>query len=1040
MLNHVILFSIKNKLLIGVLILGLIGVGSYSLSQLPIDAVPDITNNQVQIITVSPSLAAQEVERMITAPVEMAMRTIPEIVEMRSFSRFGLSMVTIVFKETTDIYWARQQVNERLSTALEMIPNEAGRPALAPVTTGLGEIYQYVIRAKKGYEGNYDQVKLRTLQDWLVRRSLLGTEGVADVSAFGGYLKQYEVAVDPSVLKSMNLTLGDVFNALNKSNQNAGGAYIAKEHNAYFIRTEGLTKNIVDIESIVVAVTPNGIPILVKDIAKVQYGHAIRYGAATSNDDGEVVAAVVMMLKGENSAKVIRNVKAKISEIQKNLPEGVEIVPFLDRTKLVNNAIYTVSKNLIEGALIVIFVLVLMLGNIRAGLIVASVIPLAMLFAIWMMYIFGISGNLMSLGAIDFGLIVDGAVIIVEATMHHLLLAQNNRRYSQVEMDNEVYLSSSKIRNSAAFGELIILIVYLPILALGGTEGKMFKPMAETVIFAIAGAFILSLTYVPMATALFLSKSISTKKSFSEHLISFFQKIYTPVISLALRGKLWVLGATATLLVLSIFLLSSLGGEFIPTLEEGDFAVETRVLTGSSLEETVNATLKAAKILRKFPEVKEVIAKIGSGEIPTDPMPIEAADLMIVLKDKDEWVSAHNREELANKMSAALEEIPGVTFGFQQPIQMRFNELMTGAKQDVALKIYGEDLEELTKLAHQVGALANKVEGVNDIYIEKMIGLPQIVVKIDQDRLAKYGLHVKDINNTVEMAFAGKATGVIFEDEKRFDLVVRLPEANRQNLQDLKKLSVVNENGSQIPLEQVANVVIETGPNQIQRDEGKRRIIVAFNVREIDVQTVVENLKAQIDNNIKFKPGYSVTYGGQFQNLVDAKARLNIALPIALLLILILLYFTFNSVRQSLIIFASIPLSAIGGIWILWLRDMPFSISAGIGFIALFGVSVLNGIVLMAEFNRIRNEGVSDLEQVVVLGATIRLRPILMTALVASLGFLPMALSGGSGAEVQKPLATVVIGGLITATILTLVILPILYVLVESKFSKKNII
>lgn len=1036
MLDKLILYSIKNKLVIGLLILGLIGVGGYSLTQLPIDAVPDITNNQVQIITLAPSLAAQEIERMITAPVEVSMKTIPEIVEMRSFSRFGLSVVTIVFKETTDVYWARQQVNERLNLAKEMIPAGAGSPTLAPVTTGLGEIYQYVIRAKKGYEHQYNATDLRTIQDWTVRRALLGTEGVADVSAFGGFLKQYEIAIDPQLLRSMNLTIHDVFLAVNKSNQNTGGAYISKEHTSYFIRTEGLAKNLADIEQIVVSNTPAGTPILVKNIGKVQIGHAIRYGAATSNADGEVVAAVVMMLKGENSAKVIKNVKVKIEEIKTSLPKGVEIVPFLDRTKLVDNAIHTVSKNLMEGALIVIFVLVLILGNLRAGLIVASVIPLAMLFAFWMMYLFGVSGNLMSLGAIDFGLIVDGAVIIVEATMHHLLSSKRGCILTQSQMDDEVYISASKIRNSAAFGEIIILIVYLPILALGGTEGKMFKPMAETVVFAIAGAFLLSLTYVPMATSLFLSKKISDKITLSDKIILWFQDFYKPVLLMALRRKILVVIVSLVLLVGSVFVFNSLGGEFIPTLEEGDFAVETRVLIGSSLEETISATQKAAKIIKTFPEVKEVIAKIGSGEIPTDPMPIEAADLMIVLKDKDEWTSATNREELAEKMSQALDQIPGVTFSFQQPIQMRFNELMTGAKQDVAIKIYGEQLEELSYQAQAVGALAQRVDGVSDLYVEKISGLPQIVIKINSEKLAKFGLQTETVNQTVQMAFAGMTTGLVYEGEKRFDLVIRLQQSNRQNIQDVKKIFVTGANGIQIPLEQVADILIEAGPNQIQRDEGRRRITVAFNVRGQDVETVVNNLQSLVNKEIDFKPGYYITYGGQFQNLIDAKARLSIALPIALVLIFALLYFTFNSVAQSLLIFASIPLSAIGGILILWLRGMPFSISAGVGFIALFGVSVLNGIVLMAEFNRLRKDGIIDLQEVVVQGTMVRLRPVLMTALVASLGFLPMALSGGSGSEVQKPLATVVIGGLISATLLTLIVLPVLYVLVEYKVTK----
>lgn len=1039
MLDKIIHYSIKNKLVIGLLTLGLIAWGGYSLTQLPIDAVPDITNNQVQIITVAPSQSALDIERLVTFPVEQTMATIPDIEEMRSFSRFGLSVVTIVFHDNVDVYWARQQVNERLTIAANQIPPGVGSPELAPVTTGLGEIYQYIIRPKKEHEGKFNAMDLRTIQDWIVRRQLLGTVGVADVASFGGYLKQYEIALNPDKLQSQNLSIAEIFSALEKNNQNTGGAYIDKKPNAWFIRSEGLIGSLDDIGKIVVKNTSTGMPVLIRDIAEVGFGHANRFGAMTYNAEGEVVGGLVLMLKGENSSAVVERVKKRIAQIEKTLPEGLEIDAFLDRSRLVNRAIGTVEKNLIEGALIVIAVLVLFLGNLRAGLIVASIIPLAMLFAVSLMHVFGVSGNLMSLGAIDFGLIVDGAVIIVEATMHHLGL-RNAVRLTKEEMDLEVYQSASKIRTSAAFGEIIILIVYLPILALVGVEGKMFKPMAQTVAFAILGAFILSLTYVPMMSALVLSKNTQHKQNFSDRMMSFFHRLYRPIIYGALRQKLVVVVVTVLLFVASLLIFLSLGGEFLPTLEEGDFAVETRVLTGSSLSYTVDATTKGAEVLmREFPdEVREVVAKIGSSEIPTDPMPIEASDLIIVLKDKSEWKKAQDREELVEKMSEALEEIPGVTFGFQQPIQMRFNELMTGVRQDVAIKIFGEDLDVLTDLSQQIGKVVGTVEGSRDLYLEEVTGLPQIVVKIDRDETAKYGLAIETINQAVNTAFAGQSAGLIFEGEKRFDLTVRLATQNRQSIEDVRNLFITSPKGEQIPLKQLAEVNFVVGPNQIQREDAKRRIIVGFNVSGRDVASVVREIQEKIEQQVDFPAGYYPTYGGQFENLEKAQARLGIAVPGALVLIFILLFLTFHSIKQSVLIFTAIPMSAIGGVFALLLRGMPFSISAGIGFIALFGVAVLNGIVLIAEFNRLKKEGMTDLKEIVMKATSVRLRPVLMTAFVASLGFLPMALATSAGAEVQKPLATVVIGGLISSTILTLIVLPCLYVYSETLGENKT--
>lgn len=1041
MLDKIIQFSIRNKLIIGLFTLALVIWGGYSLTQLPIDAVPDITNNQVQVITASPSLAAQEVERLITFPIEINMATIPEIDEIRSFSRFGLSVVTIVFKENTDIYWARQQVNERLGQAAREIPPGVGDPYMAPISTGLGEIYQYTLQPEKGYEEKYNPMELRSIQDWIVRRQLLGTPGVADVSSFGGYLKQYEIAIDPDKLRSMNVTIADIFQALEKNNQNTGGAYIEKQPNSYFIRSSGLVNDLADIEKIVVRVNQSGIPVLVKDVAKVQLGHAVRYGAITRNGEGEVVGAVVMMLKDENGAQVIENVKERVEQIKNSLPEGVTIEPFIDRTKLVDRAISTVSTNLIEGALIVIFILVLFLGNLRAGLLVASVIPLAMLFAIAMMNVFGVSGNLMSLGAIDFGLIVDGAVIIVESVVHRITMSKSHHmgitRLNQQQMDDEVYGAASKIRQSAAFGEIIILIVYLPLLTLVGIEGKMFGPMAMTVSFAILGAFILSLTYVPMMSALVLSKKTEHKRNFSDKMMDFFQRLYSPVIGLALKRRVTVVLIAIGLFFVSLFTFSRMGAEFIPTLDEGDFAIGTMVMTGTSLTESVEISNKAAKILMdNFPEVKEVVGKTGSGEIPTDPMPIEATDLIVVLKHKDEWTSAENREELANKMNEALSVLPGVVFSFQQPIQMRFNELMTGSKQDVVLKIYGEDLDELSAQARKVGDIVNTVEGAQDLYVEKITGLPQIVVEMDRDAIAKYGLNVEDINTVINTAFAGQSAGIVYEGERRFDLVVRLEQNNRKDISDVKSLYINTPTGQQVPITQVADIQLIPGPIQIQRDDTKRRITIAFNVRNRDVESIVDEIKAKVGQSLELPVGYYITYGGQFENLIEARQRLAVAVPLALGLIFALLYFTFNSAKQSILIFTAIPMSAIGGVYALYFRDMPFSISAGVGFIALFGVAVLNGIVLIGEFNDLKANGVTDLKERVLKGTRTRLRPVLMTALVASFGFLPMALSTSAGAEVQRPLATVVIGGLLTATLLTLIVLPVLYTYFENGFKK----
>ncbi len=1042
MFDKIIQFSIKNKLIVAVSTLALIFWGIYSLNQLPIDAVPDITNNQVQIITQAPTLGAQEVEQYVTASIELAIANIPKVIERRSISRSGLSVITIVFKDDADIYWARQQVSEQLKEAESKIPAGMGEPSLAPITTGLGEIYQYVIHAKPGYENKYTATDLRTIQDWMVRTQLAGTEGIAEVSGWGGYVKQYEVVIDNDKLNAQNITIPEIYKALENNNQNTGGSYIEERSNAYFIRGLGQVKSLSDIEKIVVK-NVNGIPILIRDIAKVQYGSATRYGAVTRNGQGEAVAGVVLMLKGENFSKVIANVKQRMAQIQKSLPKGVIIEPYIDRTELVNRAIGTVEHNLIEGALIVVLVLVLLLGNLRAGLLVASVIPLAMLFAFGMMNTFGVSGNLMSLGAIDFGLIVDGAVIIVESVVHRLFMSRHHhvgtRKLTQQQMNSEVHASASTMMSSASFGQLIILIVYLPLLSLVGIEGKMFTPMAKTVAFAILGAFILSLTYVPVMSTWVLSKKTTHNKNISDRIIHYLQRTYQSMLQFVLKFKVQTVAVVLCLFVLSLIIFNRLGGEFIPTLEEGDLTVEISMMQGTSLTQSIETFTKAEKILRdKFPEIKQAVSRIGSAEIPTDPMPFERGDLMLAMQPKKEWISAKTKDEMIEKMEEALSVIPGINVEITQPMQMRFNELMTGIRQDVAIKIYGDDLDILTEQAKKIAMLVSKVKGVETPYIEKVTGLPQITVTYNRDKMAQYGISINDVNMILKTAFAGGIAGVVFEGEKRFDMVVRLQQNLRNNIGDVENLFIPLPSGNRVPLNQVADIQLKDAPAQISREDGKRRIYVGFNVHDRDVESTVKEIQQLLNKNIKLPPGYYTTYGGQFQNLQQAKQRLSVAVPIALLLILFLLYLAFRSVKYMLLIFTAVPLSAIGGVFALLIRGMPFSISAGVGFIALFGVAVLNGIVLIGYFNQLKKQGMTNIYERVIEGTKVRLRPVIMTASVASLGFLPMALSTSAGAEVQKPLATVVIGGLITATMLTLFVLPCLYILFSGKEKKET--
>jgi heavy metal efflux system protein len=1035
MLNKIIGLSIRYKLWVIAAVLSMAMAGVWAALQLKVDAVPDITNNQVQIITSCPSLATQEVEQYVTYPIEQSIAKLPNLVEFRSISRFGLSVVTVVFEDHVNTYFARQLIYEQLKYAEEQIPAGAGKPTLAPLTTGLGEVFQYVVHAKKGSEGKYTAMDLRTLQDWVVARNLYGTKGVAEVNSFGGLLKQYEVAVNPNKLKAHNISIVDIFAALEANNENTGGAYIDRKPNAYFIRGIGTLTSKEDIEEVVLRSNPSGTPLLVRDVCEVKFGSAVRYGAFSYNGKYEAVGGMVLMLKGENSFEVVHNIKERLKEIQKMLPDDVIIEPYLDRTNLINRAIGVVETNLLEGALIVIFVLVVFLGNFRAGLIVASAIPLSLLFALLMMYCFDISANLMSLGAIDFGLIVDGAVIIVEAAMHYIYAHKKGRPFDSSEMDDIVQVSAGKMMSSAVFGQVIILIVYLPILSLSGIEGKMFGPMAQTVGFAIIGALLLSLTYIPVMCAWFLPKQAAEHRTFADKIMGFFERLYTPVLNIAIRWKYAVVSASVVLLLGAGFLFSRMGGEFIPTLQEGDFIFDFILPQGASLSQSVETSMQGARILKEFPEVKMVIGKTGTSEIPMDVMPTEGTDMIVILKDKKEWTTTKDYNELGRLMTEKLQVIPGVFVEQSQPIQMRFNDLMTGVTQDVAVKIFGENIDTLAVYADKVADIISGIDGAGEPKVQRVTGLPQISIEYNRKRIAQYGIDVKTLNQIVSTAFAGEKAGVIFENERRFDLVVRLDTAYKNSIEDVKNLFVPLPDGSQIPLAQLADIDFKNGPAEIGREEGKRRVVVGFNLKGRDVQSVVQELQAKLNKSVKLPTGYYFTYGGTFENLQKATSRLMIALPIALLLIFILLYFAFGKVSQALLIFTAIPMSAIGGIFALMLRDMPFSISAGVGFIALFGVAVLNGIVLISTFNDLVAEGMTDIVEIIKKGTRSRLRPVLMTAAVASLGFLPMALSSGAGAEVQKPLATVVIGGLVTATLLTLIVLPLLYLLFNRRKS-----
>ena len=1042
MFDAIVRFSIRKKLFVGLTTLFLLLGGLYAMVTLPIDAVPDITNNQVQIVTISPTLAPQEVEQLITFPIEIAMSNIMNVEEIRSVSRFGLSLVTVVFKESVPTLQARQLISEQIQTVAGEIPTELGTPEMMPVTTGLGEIYQYTLDVAPGYEQRYDAMELRTIQDWIVKRQLSGIPGIVEINSFGGYLKQYEVAMDPDALYSLNITIGEVFEALTRNNQNTGGSYIEKVNRAYYIRSEGMINSLHDIEQVVIT-NRNGIPIHVSDIGRVRLGSAKRFGAMTIDGKGECVGGIAMMLKGANANVVTAELERRVEQVQKMLPEGVRIVPYLNRSELVSRNISTVIRNLIEGAIIVFLVLILFLGNVRAGLIVASVIPLAMLFAFMLMRLFGVSANLMSLGAIDFGIVVDGSIVILEGILAHLYSKRlSGSSPSREAMDHEVERGAARVVRSATFAVAIILIVFFPILTLSGIEGKYFTPMAKTLVFCIVGALILSLTYVPMMASLFLKRQIEVKPTFADR---FFQRLsvhYMKLLHRCLHRAGLTAGIAFTALALSLLLFTRLGAEFIPTLDEGDFAMQMTLPAGSSLTESIEVSKLAEKrLMEQFPEIRHVVAKIGTAEVPTDPMAVEDADVMIVMKPFKEWTSASSRAELVEKMKQALEPLSDrAEFNFSQPIQLRFNELMTGAKADIAVKLYGEEMEELYSKAKEAAHYIEQIPGASDVIVEQAMGLPQLVVHYHRDKIARYGINIEELNNLVRTAYAGESTGVVFENERRFDLVLRLDYDKVRDL-NLDKLFVRTVEGIQIPVSEVASIDLIDGPLQINRDATKRRIVIGVNVRDADIQQVVSQIQTTLEQHIQLKPGYTFTYGGQFENLQNAIRTLLVVIPVALMLILLLLFFAFKSVTYTLVVFSTVPLSLIGGILALYLRGLPFSISAGVGFIALFGVAVLNGILMINHFREeaLHGEEASNTtryplctSRVIAHSCPHLLRPVFLTGLVASLGFVPMAIATSAGAEVQRPLATVVIGGLLVSTLLTLLIIPMLYTLVHS--------
>ncbi len=1025
MINALIRFSIQQKIVVLLLVAIMAGAGLYSLYNLPIDAVPDVTNVQVQVLTSAPSLAPLEIERQITFPVEVAMCGIPNVEEIRSVSKFGISNVTIVFEESTDIYFARQLILERLSQAREQIPPEIGSPEMGPIATGLGEIYQYEVSAEPG--SKHTATDLRTIHDWNIRRQLMGVSGITEVNSHGGHGKQYEVRLSPEKLQSYGLTLRDVYEAVTRNNSTVGGGYIEKGAEQYLLRGIGLVEKPDDIANIVVKTGAEGIPVFVKSLGEIVEGKSIRQGAASTNGEGEIVTGMAIMLKGENSRAVVERVKTRVDEIRKTLPAGVSIEPFYDRTDLVKRAIATVEKNLVEGALLVILVLLVLLGNWRGALLVATIIPLSMLFAAILMRIFNVSGNLMSLGALDFGLIVDGAVVMVENVVRRRAEAQHE--HSREPAERTILEACQEVARPVVFAVAIIAIVYLPILSLRGIEGKMFVPMALTVIFALLGSLILSLTFVPAMLALILRGQVSEKESF---LIRWAKEIYNPSLRFVMRFRAQVLAVALALVLISGAVFPYLGGEFIPRLDEGDILIEAVLLPSVSLNQSMKTTTKIEKSLKVFPEIKTVVSKCGAPAVASDSMSLNQCDAFVMLKPIAEWPSGQTKEELIEAMSEKLEkDVPEVaSFGFMQPIEMRVNELIAGTRGDVAVKLFGDDLDVLAQKGVEIERALSKISGAEETKAEVTTGLPQLQVKPDRAAIARYGLNVEDVNDLVESIFAGKKAGQVFEGEQRFDLVLRLDENASRTVESVKNLLLTAPTGQRVPLSQVADISLVEGAAQISRDDTRRRIVVSTNVRNRDIAGFVDEAKQTIEKEVSLPPGYYLQWGGAFENLERATSMLLIVVPIALFLIFVMLFSTFGSIKQAFLIYTGIPFAIVGGVFALAIRGMPFSISAGVGFIALFGVAVLNGVVMVSFINQLRREG-KTVGEAVKEGAMTRLRPVLMTALVASLGFVPMALATSAGAEVQRPLATVVIGGLITSTLLTLLILPTLYAWIE---------
>jgi cobalt-zinc-cadmium resistance protein CzcA len=1020
MIEGLIRFAVGQRLLVLLMVGIMVGAGLYSLQSLPIDAVPDVTNVQVQILTNAPSLSPLEIERQVTFPVETAMSGLPGVEEIRSLSKPGISAVTVVFSESTDIYFARQLIQERLAGARDQIPDGIGSPEMGPISTGLGEIYQYELLAAPN--SGYDPMSLRTIQNWDIRRQLLGVTGIAEVNNFGGEEKQYQVRLDPTKLQSFNLTLRDVLEAVMRNNANIGGAFIKHGGEQYLLRGVGLVEKPEDIAGIVVKTGKDGVPLYVRDVGEVVTGAAVRQGATITDGAGETVAGITLMLQGENTRTVVERVKERVAQIQKTLPKGIEIVPFYDRTELVDKTIHTVEKNLVEGAILVIVVLILLLGNWRGALLVATIIPLSMLFAAILMRIFNVSGNLMSLGALDFGLIVDGAVVMVENAVRKRAEAQHE--HSREPPERTILDACVEVGRPVVFAVAIIMIVYLPILSLTGVEGKMFKPMALTVVFALFGSLLLSLTYIPAMLPFVLGGRVSENESF---IIRFAKRWYQPALPFVMRYRAQALAVAVLLVIVSGIIFPYLGSEFIPRLDEGSIAIEARLLPSVSLEQSIQSYTEAERILKTFPEATKVVTKIGRAEVATDPMGVDAGDIFIALKPPSEWTTAHTREELYKQMGEALEKgVPEGSFSFSQPIEMRVAELIAGVRSDVAIKLFGDDLDLLKKKGDEIARIIGQVPGAADVKVEQVSGLPLLQIKTDRAKIARYGINVEDVNNLIESIVTGRQAGQVYEGERRFDLVVRLREESSRDVETIKNLLVPAPNGAQIPLSQIADLSVVEGPAQISRDDTRRRIAVECNVRGRDIGSFVADAQSRIDKEVQLPAGYYTKWGGQFENLQRASARLLIVVPLALFLIFILLFSTFGSVKQAILIYTGIPFAIVGGIFALALRGMPFSISAGVGFIALFGVAVLNGVVMVSYINSLREQGKS-IADAVKEGAMTRLRPVLMTALVASLGFIPMALATSAGAEIQRPLATVVIGGLITSTLLTLLILPTLY-------------